>query len=158
MLNSESDRCQPPTDSPQPPTIRPDLIADAACSDQARRLAEQCVKTSAFDEKSGCTWVLLNLPRRSSVTLCLAGGDNSSLIAATAKKVLIETFEYLWAIEREIEAEGEPLRACAPEMLDELEYLLERDLELLARDEIALSRDERQKLIDLIAKAKGGAL
>ncbi len=139
-------------------TIRPQLTVDSACADQARRLAEQCIRTSAFDDKNGRIWVLLNLPRRSSLTLSLADDKTAaSRISVAAKQVLIETFEYLWAVEREIEAESDPLSACAPVMLRQLEYLLARDIEMLADDEIALSRQERDELRALIAKAKGGA-
>ena len=103
MLNHETDHSRG-ADPPNPPTpqtaLSPMLTVDAQTAATARHLAATCVKIGQLDTR---TWVLLNFPRRTSLTLYLADdGTAARLIAETAVKVVIETFEYLLAMQAEV--------------------------------------------------------
>jgi hypothetical protein len=79
------------------------LTVGAQASESARALAQACIKISRFDAQR--TWVLLNFPRRSSLTLYM-GPDPAAaqLIADAAKKVIAESAEYLLASAAEDDA------------------------------------------------------
>jgi hypothetical protein len=85
------------------------LTVDAQTAATARNLAARCVKNGTLDTVTERAWLLLNFPRRSSVTLYMGYDPKvAELIAEAAKKVVIETFEYLLAMQGEIL----PLRAA----------------------------------------------
>jgi hypothetical protein len=78
------------------------LTLDGQAAQAVRDTAQACLKSVVMDRESGRHWVMLNFPRRTSVTLYMGFDiEAAGLIYKTAEKVVVETMEYQLASQRE---------------------------------------------------------